>query len=85
MSLFGVTSKEWRDKIPNEKGNIRDSASIEQLLVLTNLESMNAELIKEKVDENTRTEKLNKMAREQMETFLKNKEAMKRISDLNND
>ncbi len=45
-ALFGITAKQWRKLYPNAKGNIRDSATIEQLIVLSNLETMNAEFIR---------------------------------------
>ena len=45
VSLFGITAKQWRDENPKEKGNIRDMATIQQLVVLSNLESINAMLI----------------------------------------
>jgi KilA-N domain len=45
VAMFGQTAKSWRDKNPKAKGNIRDDAGIEQLLVLANLESLNAEFI----------------------------------------
>jgi hypothetical protein len=48
VALFGATAKEWREANPNKKGNVRDEATIEQLVVLTNLESLNAELIKKR-------------------------------------
>ncbi len=44
-ALFDITAKEWRDKHPGQEGNIRDYAAIEQLVVLSNLESVNAVLI----------------------------------------
>lgn len=81
VALFGMTAKNWRDSNPNKKGNVRDFATIEQLLVLTNLESMNAELIKQKVGETERTEKLNEMAREQMIVFMRNKSGTKKLTD----
>jgi len=46
VALFGMTAKEWRDNNPDKKGNIRDSASLEQLVVLSNMESINALLIR---------------------------------------
>jgi len=42
MALFGITAKQWRDKNPGEKGNIRDQANASQLLCLANLENLNA-------------------------------------------
>ncbi len=70
VALFGKTSKEWRAENPDKKGNIRDYATIQQLIVLSNLESMNAELIKEGVSQRERLCKLNKMAIEQLTSLL---------------
>lgn len=72
VALFGKTSKEWRAENPDKKGNIRDYATIQQLIVLSNLESMNAELIKEGVSQRERLCKLNKMAIEQLTSLLGN-------------
>lgn len=72
VALFGKTSKEWRVENPDKKGNIRDYATIHQLIVLSNLESMNAELIKEGVSQRERLCKLNKMAIEQLTSLLGN-------------
>lgn len=66
MALFGKTAKMWRNENPNLKGNIRDYASIEQLIVLINLESMNSELIKIGLSQHERVLRLNKMAIEQL-------------------
>jgi hypothetical protein len=54
MALFGMTAKEWRDRNAGVVGNIRDHASIYQLIVLVNLESMNAELIKQEIPQKDR-------------------------------
>ena len=86
VALFGITAKEWREAHPKQ-GNLRDNATLEQLTVITNLQSMNAELIKNNVSESERTLKLNNMAKEQMATLLKNKSSMnqlKKASDLDN-
>lgn len=64
MALFGMTARQWKLSNPQATGNIRDNATVIQLTVLTNLESMNAELLKAGVGEEERTQKLNKMARE---------------------
>jgi len=72
VALFGKTAKEWREKNPNKKGNIRDHATMEQLVVLSNMESMNAELIKSGVEPIVRLEKLNKMAISQMKVLIRN-------------
>ena len=72
MALFGMTAKQWRDKNPGKEGNIRDYSTLEQLLVLTNLESLNAELIRDGIDSHTRLLKLNQIAIKQMTSLLKN-------------
>lgn len=69
VALFGMTAKEWREKNPEAAGNIRDSATIYQLIVLVNLESMNAELIKQQLQQKDRLQYLNKMAIEQMKSL----------------
>ncbi|QIL50064.1 KilA-N domain-containing protein [Weissella coleopterorum] len=65
MIVFGTTASEWRKSNKKKKGNIRDNADINQLLILSNLESFNAQLISDGVDDDTRTKKLIKMARTQ--------------------
>lgn len=80
VALFGVTAADWRLKNPNSRGNIRDNATIEQLLVLTNLESLNAQMILDKVSNEERTKKLNSVARKQLQTFIQNKSATKNIT-----
>ena len=67
--LFGKTAKEWRDSNPNEKGNIRDVASIYQLLVLANMESYNAILIKQGKSQAERMQLLHELAVQQMTTL----------------
>jgi hypothetical protein len=71
-ALFGKTAKEWRTENSDVKGNIRDVATIQQLIVLSNMESMNAELIKRGVVQKERLVILNKMAIEQMTSILGN-------------
>ncbi len=73
IALFGKTAKDWRDLNPNLSGNMRDYATLEQLVVLSNLESHNAELIKLKINEKERLKRLNKIAIEQMKIMIKNK------------
>lgn len=72
MALFGQTSKEWKTKNPGLKGNIRDYATIGQLIVLSNMESMNAELIKKGISQADRLNVLNNMAVEQLKVLLDN-------------
>jgi hypothetical protein len=62
VALFSKTAKQWRDENPNTEGDIRDQATIEQLLVLANLESMNAEFIKMQLTQADRLQKLNTIA-----------------------
>ena len=71
VSLFGKTARQWRDENPGLTGNIRDYATYHQLIVLINLESMNAELIKMGLSQNERVLRLNKMAIEQMSLLLR--------------
>lgn len=66
VALFGKTAKMWREEKPNNSGNIRDGASLRHLIVLVNLESMNAELIKNGLPRSERAIRLNKMAIEQL-------------------
>ena len=74
VALFGMTAKEWRKLNPDKpkSENIRDSATLEQLIVLTNLESYNAELIKDGIPQPDRLVKLNTAAKSQMTSLLEN-------------
>lgn len=78
VALFGITAKEWREKNPKQTGNIRDEASIEQLVVLSNLESINALLIEQGLPQSNRLIQLNKVAITQMKSLFVNK-AIKRL------
>ncbi len=69
VALFGMTAKEWREQNPDLKGNLRDYASIPQLLVLANMESYNAILIKQGISQPERLLLLNKMAIEQLKVI----------------
>jgi KilA-N domain len=69
IALFGMTAKQWKEANPTLKGNIRDYATAEQLLVLVNLENLNAHFIKEKTNQADRLRKLNQVAIYQMELF----------------
>lgn len=66
VALFGKTAGEWRTANPTLKGNIRDYATIEQLLVIANMESFNAILIEQKVPQSERLVQLNNMAKSQL-------------------
>ena len=71
-ALFGVTASEWKRQNPEAKGNLRDNASIEQLVVLSSLESQNALLIEQKLPQAQRLQMLNMLARTQMQSLLSN-------------
>ena len=66
MALFGMTVKDWRDKNPGRKGNIRDDADVSQLVSLSNLENLNALFIRENAPQAERLRKLNQIAIHQM-------------------
>ena len=70
MALFGKTAKQWRDDNPDKKGNIRDYASIEQLVVLSNMESTNALLIHQGLAQSDRLIQLNRMAIMQLRSLV---------------
>ena len=66
MALFGITAKQWREKNPNLDGNIRDYASINELICLANLENLNSVFINDELSQSNRLAKLNKIAISQM-------------------
>lgn len=68
VALFGCTAKEWRDAHPEERGNIRDMASVVELIILANLESMNAEYIKQGMPQAERLQALRNIARYQLKS-----------------
>lgn len=72
VALFGITAKEWKDANPKAKGNMRDDANIEQLVVLSNMESINALLIEQGLSQKERLVQLNKVAIFQMKSLLAN-------------
>ena len=72
VALFGKTAKQWRDENPDSEGNIRDYSTIEQLLVLANLESLNAEFIRMGLPQSERLVKLNQTAIRQMKSLTMN-------------
>ena len=77
VALFGKTAAEFRVENPDTKGNIRDEATLEQLVVLSNLESINALLIRDGLSQGDRLEKLNKIAIEQLKSLLTHKSIKK--------
>ena len=66
MALFGMTAKEWRDKNPNLNGNIRDYATMNELICLANMENLNSVFINEGLKQSERIEKLNRIVISQM-------------------
>ncbi|HBY02464.1 MAG TPA: DNA-binding protein [Rikenellaceae bacterium] len=78
VALFGITAKEWRDNNPDKSGNIRDYTTLEQLVVLSNMESINALLIQQGLSQTERLLQLNKVAITQMRSLLESK-AMKKL------
>jgi KilA-N domain len=77
VALFGITAKQWRDTNPKAEGNIRDEATIEQLVVLSNLESINAVLIHQGKTQSERLLQLNTIAITQMQSLLNSKQIKK--------
>ena len=77
MALFGFTAKQWRDCNPDMDGNVRDHATIEQLVVLSNLESINALLINQGLPQADRLKQLNQIAITQMKSLLANQQIQK--------
>jgi len=73
VGLFGITAKEWRDANPDKSGNIRDYATLEQLVVLSNMESINALLIQQGLSQSERLVQLNKVAITQMKSLMESK------------
>jgi len=71
VALFGMTAKEWREENPELEGNIRDYANILYLIVLSNLEVLNANMIEEGINQKERLEKLNIIVRKQLCLLLK--------------
>ena len=78
MALFGMTAKQWRDKNPDKQGNIREYATINELICLANLENINSIYINERIEQSERLIRLNKIAIAQMEILTKtNKNILK--------
>ena len=81
VALFGMTAKEWRDNNPNLDGNIRDYTDILHLVVLANLENLNAEMITSGISQSERIVKLNNTAKKQLE-LLKNNSSVRRLEKM---
>ena len=80
VAMFGMTARQWREANPELKGNIRDYASINQLICLSNMENLNAVFINDGIPQSERLEKLNKIAIQQMKV-LENIEDRKLLTD----
>ena len=80
VAMFGMTARQWREANPELKGNIRDYASINQLICLSNMENLNAVFINDGLSQRERLEKLNKIAIQQMKV-LENIEDRKLLTD----
>ena len=70
MALFGITAKQWREQNNTKQGNMRDHASVQQLIILSNMESINAELIRQSISQSERLLALNNTAIHQMRSLL---------------
>ena len=70
VALFGITAKEWRNQNNGMEGNVRDYSTLEQLVVLSNLESINSILIEQALPQNVRLKKLNEIAISQMKSLI---------------
>jgi hypothetical protein len=79
VALFGKTAGQWRHENPDSKGNIRDGATLEQLVVLSNMESINALLIRQEIPQRERLLQLNTVAITQMKSLLDNHQLMKKL------
>ena len=79
IAMFGITAKEWREQNPDKKGNVRDYATMNQLICLSNMESLNAILIQEGLSQADRLLKLNEIAIHQMQVLeqVENRELLK--------
>ena len=81
VALFGMTAKEWKDKNPNLEGNMRDYANILQLVILVNLENLNAEMIEQGIEQSKRLYRLNQIAKKQFD-ILQGTAGIKKIENL---
>lgn len=83
VALFGMTAKEWKDKKPNLDGNMRDYTNILQLVILSNLENLNAEMIERGIESKIRLERLNTIAKKQY-NILRDSNSIEKIEKLDN-
>ncbi|MEK7254486.1 MAG: KilA-N domain-containing protein [Bacteroidota bacterium] len=78
VAVFGMTARQWREQHPDATGNLRDQAKVEELVVLANLESLNAKLLEWDCDQEMRVDILNETARKELE-ILKSNKALKAL------
>lgn len=83
VALFGMTAKEWKNNNPTLDSNMRDYANILQLVILSNLENLNAEMMEQGLEQSKRLERLNTIAKKQY-NILQNNNNIKEIEDLEN-
>ena len=83
VALFGMTAKEWKDQNPSLDGNMRDYANILQLVILSNLENLNSEMIAQGIPQNLRLEKLNAIAKKQY-NILQDSKGIRKIEMIDN-
>ena len=83
VALFGMTAKEWKDQNPSLDGNMRDYANILQLVILSNLENLNSEMIAQGISQNVRLEKLNAIAKKQY-NILQDSKGIRKIEMIDN-
>lgn len=85
VAVFGMTAKQFQKQFPNKEGNLRDNASIEELLVINNTQLLNSEMIKSGIDSPTRLKELNRIAKEQYQTLVNNNQkALQELKKLDN-
>ncbi len=80
VALFGMTAREWRNTNPDAKGNIRDEATLQQLIVLSNMEALNAEFIRQGIPQSERLIRLHQSATQMMQSLIGNP-SMKQLPD----
>lgn len=81
VALFGMTAKEWKENNPDLEGNMRDYANILQLVILVNLENLNADMIEQGIEQSKRLERLNQIAKKQFD-ILQGTAGIKKIESL---
>ena len=83
VALFGMTAKEWKDKNPTLNGNMRDYANILQLVILSNLENLNSDMISQGLEQKVRLERLNSIAKKQY-SILQDSKGIRKIEMIDN-